>query len=286
MKKQLVRFVSLLLVVLTVFSLSIPALASGSYTLSEKEINQIQADYQRHGYVLKKGFWANTTTTGKTAINGVQRLLNACGYSLSIDGSFGPATDTDVRRFQKDYRLAQDGMVGPATIKAMVSAARSKNNNNVLKSATGYNRDKALAYAKANWNNGKGLCAEFASNVIKAGGFTKAWSTGCTTLDRQITKVPGIAKTKLKVESDGSIKLSKNKAANITPGDLIMVWCPYETDGCPYVHVVIVGNSSGDRVQVYAHNSAKNNAVYYGFDYCGYCHFSSKNIVAYLYHFT
>ena len=54
--------------------------------------------------------------------NGVKWLqwwLNQKGYSCTIDGSFGPATDTLVRRYQKEHKLVVDGSVGPATRKSL-----------------------------------------------------------------------------------------------------------------------------------------------------------------------
>lgn len=106
---------------------------------------QINGRYIR-GYGLPKYLTAatnNSTTTNKT--NGVktvnitmnqlqkgatgaqvktlQRLLNALGYSVGsagVDGSFGPATDTAVRKFQKAKGLTVDGIVGSATWSALL----------------------------------------------------------------------------------------------------------------------------------------------------------------------
>ena len=39
-------------------------------------------------------------------------------------------------------------------------------------SAEGYDPSAALAYAKAHWNDGKGLCAEFVRDCLRAGGLT------------------------------------------------------------------------------------------------------------------
>lgn len=48
----------------------------------------------------------------------LQRLLSAFGCSVGlsgIDGSFGPATEKAVIKYQKKYGLTQDGIVGSAT---------------------------------------------------------------------------------------------------------------------------------------------------------------------------
>lgn len=55
----------------------------------------------------------------------IQRRLQDKGYGnyfskWGADKSFGPATDTAVRAFQKDYGLAVDGSVGPITWKALL----------------------------------------------------------------------------------------------------------------------------------------------------------------------
>lgn len=54
------------------------------------------------------------TSTGPN-VRTVQGLLNARGYSDSIDGVFGPATAAQVRSFQGTNGLSVDGIVGPKT---------------------------------------------------------------------------------------------------------------------------------------------------------------------------
>ena len=53
-----------------------------------------------------------------TQVKRLQQFLNWCiNAKLNIDGSFGPATLTAVKKFQKTYGLTQDGFFGPACLK-------------------------------------------------------------------------------------------------------------------------------------------------------------------------
>ncbi|WP_328917512.1 MULTISPECIES: GH25 family lysozyme [unclassified Streptomyces] len=56
------------------------------------------------------------------AVRAIQYLLNAHGTSLTVDGQFGPGTDTAVRTFQSAHSLTVDGIVGTNTWKALVGS--------------------------------------------------------------------------------------------------------------------------------------------------------------------
>jgi peptidoglycan hydrolase-like protein with peptidoglycan-binding domain len=60
---------------------------------------------------------------GKEYITWLQRSLNkVMGLRLVEDGSMGPATRSAVRSFQQRAGLAADGIVGPATVQALIHA--------------------------------------------------------------------------------------------------------------------------------------------------------------------
>lgn len=69
---------------------------------------------------LVKGNNVKQGSTGE-AVRAVQRLLKRFGYTLSVDGIFGPVTDQDVKDFQEKYGLDVDGIVGTQTWQALVS---------------------------------------------------------------------------------------------------------------------------------------------------------------------
>lgn len=50
-----------------------------------------------------------------TAVAELQRLLNAKGANLIVDGIFGASTQTAVIKFQQSNGLVADGIVGPKT---------------------------------------------------------------------------------------------------------------------------------------------------------------------------
>ncbi|MFN2518394.1 MAG: peptidoglycan-binding protein, partial [Jatrophihabitantaceae bacterium] len=55
------------------------------------------------------------------AVRAAQSQLNAHGFSLSVDGAFGLATDSAARSFQSRVGLSVDGIVGPDTWSRLVA---------------------------------------------------------------------------------------------------------------------------------------------------------------------
>lgn len=54
-----------------------------------------------------------------TDVTDLQRLLNAYGYGLNVDGIFGQKTDNAVKAFQQAHWLTVDGVAGPKTWAAL-----------------------------------------------------------------------------------------------------------------------------------------------------------------------
>ena len=62
-----------------------------------------------------------TLSEGNTgdAVRNAQTRLNVWGAKLTVDGDFGPATQTAVKNFQEKHKLTVDGVVGPKTWTAL-----------------------------------------------------------------------------------------------------------------------------------------------------------------------
>lgn len=65
----------------------------------------------------------------------VQYLLRANGHSITVDGAFGPATDTAVRGFQSAHGLTADGMVGSQTWPELVITVRNGDTGDAVRAA-------------------------------------------------------------------------------------------------------------------------------------------------------
>jgi peptidoglycan hydrolase-like protein with peptidoglycan-binding domain len=61
------------------------------------------------------------------AVEALQMMLNALGYKPGLpDGTFGARTEKAVIAFQRDRRLAADGVVGPKTVAALNEALTAR----------------------------------------------------------------------------------------------------------------------------------------------------------------
>ncbi|MBM2616299.1 peptidoglycan-binding protein [Actinoplanes sp. LDG1-06] len=54
----------------------------------------------------------------------LQHLLQARGCAVVVDGIFGPATESALRRFQRAHGLLADGVAGPRTWRALIVTVR------------------------------------------------------------------------------------------------------------------------------------------------------------------
>ena len=54
----------------------------------------------------------------------IQTILKSFGYTIAVDGTFGPNTERAVRSWQKSNGLEVDGIAGPITMKTLRGAVR------------------------------------------------------------------------------------------------------------------------------------------------------------------
>lgn len=128
MKNSIKKVISILMAIVTIFSVSAVTLtasaANYSTNYSSYDSPENSGDY---AYWNGKKVVKSSSTT-KDEIRWMQAALNYCikynglkASYLNIDGSFGPACKTATLAFQKKYSLSADGSFGPSTIKKMKS---------------------------------------------------------------------------------------------------------------------------------------------------------------------
>lgn len=74
--------------------------------------------------------WKGNTKNNTEDVKEVQRMLNAAGYKLEVDGSFGGKTAAAVRDYQKKKGLKVDGVVGTNTWSSLVKGYKSNTTTN------------------------------------------------------------------------------------------------------------------------------------------------------------
>ena len=130
-----------------------------------------------------------------------------------------------------------------------------------------YNVSQAIKYAQKNWNNGIGLCANFASKCLQAGGVDVFSETVKPLYDQLNGKYGKAYKLKLTGGTRGTVKMSDNEG-KLSKGDPIFYRCNKCGD---FEHVVICnGANSSGYSQDYAHNNAHNGKKQtYTYSHCG-----------------
>ena len=130
-----------------------------------------------------------------------------------------------------------------------------------------YNVSKAIKYADKNWDNGKGLCADFVSKCLAAGGVPVQEDTVKALYDALLDKYGTAYKLKLTGGKKGSIKMADNKG-KLSKGDPVFYKCNYCGD---FEHVVLCNGESSDGYCIdYAHNNAHNGKKKtYTYNHCG-----------------
>lgn len=78
------------------------------YDISGSNVISQVCPYPESKKTLKRG-------NRGTDVKYLQWQLNHSGFKLTIDGSFGPATEKAVKEFQSANKLTVDGIVGPKT---------------------------------------------------------------------------------------------------------------------------------------------------------------------------
>ncbi len=139
--------------------------------------------------------------------------------------------------------------------------------NSVAAKDEAYSVSKALKYAGKNWNNGIGLCADFASKCLQAGGVDVYGDTVIDLYDQLKGEHGKAYKLKLSNGKSGKISMSANDG-KLEKGDPIFYKCNYCGD---FEHVVICnGANSEGYSQDYAHNNAHNGKkTTYTYNHCG-----------------
>ena len=146
-----------------------------------------------------------------------------------------------------------------------------------------YDKDAALSYAANHWNDGKGLCAEFVSDCLSAGG-VDCWSRSASSLRNQLIN-SGLGTEYVLPLEGGAIKAS-DYPGQIEAGSVIFYHCSGCTDGKPFIHTVLCAGITADGyVRAYSHNNANRGA--YKYAYSTTCYSCGGRVdAAYVYTFS
>ncbi len=152
-----------------------------------------------------------------------------------------------------------------------------------------YNVAAAMAYAEAHWNDGQGLCAEFASNVLRAGGLNMRVQLRTYSCLKAAEAASGLWRTELKLTplQDYWGKTSEMATRELDgdilgAGDLVIQWC-HTHDDRPHV-IICAGYDDEGYAVYYGHNQAMNKKRFQLGDSMAYMHNHDCDMRAYVLH--
>gem|GEM_PF-1890325 len=149
--------------------------------------------------------------------------------------------------------------------------------------AASYDANKALQYAKDHWNDGNGLCAEFVSNCVRAGGLGIGVERGTGGCANAVSNASGVPMVDLKLDSRG-YATSALDGNILSAGDVVFQYCYTHSIG---PHIMICGGYDSEGVATfYAHNGAMNNSRYNLSRNTAYQHTTSCNMGAKVIHIS
>lgn len=125
--------------------------------------------------------------------------------------------------------------------------------------ASGYDPEAALAYAAEHWNDGKGLCAEFVSDCVIAGGLDMPVCPMVYYCVPAIINASGVQPQTLKLDSWG-LATKELDGDILAPGDVVFHYCNTHPDSIRVMpHIIICAGYDEEGYAVYyAHNGACN----------------------------
>lgn len=174
--------------------------------------------------VLKNGSQGKDVRT-------LQSKLKRWGYyNGSVDGIFGNQTESAVKSFQRSNNLTPDGIVGPATAKALGLSISSSSSSSTSTSASSSSNSSSvyllarLIYGEARGEPYKGQVAVGAVvlNRVESSSFPNS--------------IAGVIYQSgaFSVVSDGQINLAPDETAIKAARDVLNGWDP--TNGCIYYY--------------------------------------------------
>lgn len=145
-----------------------------------------------------------------------------------------------------------------------------------------YDADGAVAYGKAHWDDGVGLCAPFISRCITEGGKITEYTESSTAITLQLLHSRlGFGQFVPYNKSDHTVTLP----SYARPGDVVQIYCSYE--GVMIHSLLMVGTDENGKLRVVCHNYRNSGA--YAFvvdslnDPCYDC--ESETFEMFFYHF-